>query len=85
MAAARIAWISGIVIAILSIAEIASFAEWEGWVTAVAGVWLIVAPWVGGFSLVSHAIASFVVLGVVVVLASLSEVWTVHRTVTPLR
>ena len=38
--------VSGIVIAILSIAALAAFAVWEEWLNLVAGFWLIVSPWV---------------------------------------
>jgi hypothetical protein len=77
--AARTAWISAIVIGILSIAALVQFAEWEEWVTFVVGLWLIAAPWIVKFAAVSHALATFVVLGIVVALASLSELWQVHH------
>jgi hypothetical protein len=77
--AARTAWISAIVIGILTIAALVQFAEWEEWVTMLLGLWLIVAPWIVGFSMIGHAVASFVILGVIVALASISELWQVHH------
>ncbi len=77
--AARTAWISAIVIGVLSIAALVQFAEWEEWVTFVVGLWLIASPWIVGFAAVSHALATFVVLGIIVALASLSELWQVHH------
>lgn len=79
MMAARTAWISAIVIGVLTIAALVQFAEWEEWVTMILGLWLIVAPWIVGFASVGHALAAFVVLGVIVALASLSELWQVHH------
>ncbi len=41
--------ITGIVIAVLSVAALAAFAFWEEWVNLIAGLWLIAAPWLLGF------------------------------------
>jgi hypothetical protein len=79
VAATRAAWISGVVVAIFAVAALAQFAEWEEWVSVLLGVWMIVAPWVVGFSTVGLAVAAFVVLGIVVALASASEIWQVRH------
>ena len=79
-AATRTAWITGLVTVVLAIAALARFAEWEEWVTAVLGVWMIVAPWIVGFASFHHASGTFLILGVVVLVASASELWQVrHR------
>lgn len=78
-AAARTAWISAVVIAIFSISAIVQFKEWEEWVAMVLGVWLLVAPWIVGFAMVSYAVTAFVVFGIVILVASLSELWSVHH------
>lgn len=77
--ATRAAWITGVVVAIFAIAALVQFAEWEEWVSGLLGVWMIVAPWIVGFSAVGMAVAAFVILGVVVVLAAASELWQVHH------
>jgi SPW repeat len=77
--AARTAWIGAIVIAVLSIAALMQFAEWEEWVTMVVGLSLIAAPWGLGFAAVSHALAAFVVLGVMIVALSASKLWIFHH------
>jgi hypothetical protein len=77
--ATRAAWITGVVVAIFAVAAVAQFAEWEEWISLALGVWMIVAPWVVGFSAVGLAVATFVVLGVVVALASASEIWQVRH------
>lgn len=79
MMAARTAWVGGIVIAVMAIAAMVQFAEWEEWLALIAGVLLIIAPWVLGFAGVHYALATCVVLGLVVALASVSEIWTVHH------
>ena len=77
--ASATAWISGIVIGILAIAAIVKVAEWEEWVNFVLGIWLVVAPWVVRFSGDTSAMRAHVVLGVLVALASLWEIWTIHH------
>ena len=77
--AAGAAWISAILVGVFSIAALTRFAEWEEWVNTVLGVWIVVAPWVLGFAALTHVMYAFVVLGVIIVLASLWELWTVHN------
>jgi hypothetical protein len=83
--AARTAWVSAIVIAALAIAALVQFAEWEEWVEMFLGLWLIVAPWVVGFAGITAAVATFVVLGVIVALASISELWQVYHPTATVR
>jgi len=57
--------IVGIIIAVLSIAALACFAVWEEWFLLVAGIGLIVSPWLLGFQN-SDAMMINVVIGVAV-------------------
>ena len=77
--ATRAAWITGVVVAIFAVAALVQFAEWEEWISLLLGVWMIVAPWVVSFSTVGVAVAAFVVLGLVVALASAAEIWQVRH------
>jgi len=77
--ATRAAWITGVVVAIFAVAALVQFAEWEEWINALLGVWMIVAPWVVGFSTIGVAVAAFVVLGIVVLAASASELWQMRH------
>jgi hypothetical protein len=79
MMAARTAWVGGIVIAVMGIAALVQFAEWEDWVALIAGVLMIISPWVLGFAAMHLAAWTMVVLGLIVALASVSEIWIVHR------
>src|ERR1700730_528679 len=72
--AARAAWVGGVVIFLVGAAALAQFAEWEGW-----GALVVIAPWVLGFAAIHAAMWSCVVLGVIVVLSSISEIWAVHH------
>ncbi|TIN23849.1 MAG: hypothetical protein E5Y31_17875 [Mesorhizobium sp.] len=67
------AWIVGAVLGVMALATLTAFAEWEEWVSIVLGLWLIVSPWLLGF--VANAMATHVILGVLVVAASGWAVW----------
>ena len=77
--AAWTAWAAGVVIAAMAIAALLQFAEWEEWVALVVGVALAVSPWVLGFAMIHSAAIVCAVLGIVVVLSSISGIWTVHQ------
>ncbi len=46
---------------------------------------MIASPWLFGFAATPYAVWTFVVLGAVVALASLSEIWIVHHPTEVLR
>jgi len=64
----------GIIIAVLSIAALAAFAVWEEWLNLIAGLALIVSPWLLGFQN-STAMTIDVVIGVIVAGLAAVEVW----------
>ena len=72
------AWISGIVIAILSIAALAAFAVWEEWLNLLAGLWAMVSPWVLGFQ-GTTAMTVHVVIGIIVAALAAIELWMLHQ------
>ncbi len=83
--AARTAWAGGVVIAVMAIAALVQFAEWEEWVALAAGVLVVIAPWTLGFAGIGYALWACVILGIVAALASMSEIWTAHRPPAPAR
>jgi hypothetical protein len=66
--------IVGLFIAVLSIASMAAFAVWEEWLNLIAGLWLIMAPWLLGFE-DSNAVMIDVIIGIVVAALAAFEVW----------
>jgi hypothetical protein len=77
--AARTAWVGGAIIFVMSLAALVQFVEWEEWVALIVGALVIIAPWVFGFAAIHVAMWSCVVLGAIVVLSSISEIWAVHH------
>jgi len=77
--AARTAWIGGVIIFAMGLIALMQFAEWEEWVALIVGALVIISPWALGFAAVQAAMWTCVVLGVIVVLSSISEIWAVHH------
>jgi hypothetical protein len=67
----------GIVIAVLSIAALAAFAIWEEWLNLIAGLSLIVSPWLLGFQN-SDAMTIDVTIGALVAASAAFEVWALQ-------
>jgi SPW repeat len=75
--------VAGLIIAVLSIAALAAFAVWEEWFILIAGLVLIVSPWLLGFQNSDARMIDVVIGGIVAVLAA-TEVWlTQEKSVAP--
>jgi hypothetical protein len=72
------AWISGIVIAVLSIAALAAFAVWEEWLNLIAGLWVIVSPWLLQFQ-GTTAMTVHVTIGIIVAVLAAIELWIMNQ------
>jgi hypothetical protein len=73
------AWICGAVIAALALAAIVRFAEWEEWINVALGAWLVIAPWILGFTAVAAAMWTHVILGLVILVFAGWSAWSAHR------
>ena len=71
-------WVSGILIAAISLATFFVFSYWEEWLNVLLGVWLGVSPWVLGFA---HTRAMHYSIGIGAAVAYLAalEIWLVHE------
>jgi SPW repeat len=69
--------ICGIIIAVLSIAALAAFTEWEEWLNLIVGLWTLVSPWVLGFT--GNAMTVHVIVGILVAVIAAIELWMTHR------
>jgi hypothetical protein len=70
----QIASIVGLIIAVLSIAALAAFAIWEEWLNLLAGLALMISPWLLGFQ-DSQAMTIDVVIGMAVACMAALEAW----------
>ena len=65
------AHIVGAIIAVIALAAILAFQDWEEWLSVAVGAWLIISPWALGFSAVSTAMFTHVVIGVATLVLAL--------------
>jgi hypothetical protein len=72
------AYIMGIVIAVLAIGALAAFAVWEEWLNLIAGLWVLVSPWVLGFQ-GTTAMTVHVIIGILVALLAAIELWMLYQ------
>ncbi|MCA6107002.1 SPW repeat protein [Bradyrhizobium cenepequi] len=66
--------LSGTAIAVLSLAAMIAFSVWEEWINLLVGGWLIVSPWLLGFTH-TRAMHFSIVAGAVVMFMCLLELW----------
>jgi hypothetical protein len=71
------AWFGGAVIAVVSLAALLVYAEWEEWIAFAAGLWMILSPFVLRFT---HTTAMHVILGIgfVVTFLAALDLWLIH-------
>lgn len=77
---ARNAWIVAAGLAVIAIAALTAFAEWEEWVNLALGAWLIIAPWMLGFAGHLEAMWTHVIFGVLTFAVSAWAVWDYRHT-----
>jgi hypothetical protein len=70
-------WASGAAIAVISIAAIIAFSNWEEWLNFLLGCWLIASPWVLGFAH-TKAMHVSIALGAMVAFLAALELWLVN-------
>jgi len=70
-AAAWNAYVTGGVIAVLAIAALYAFQDWEEWLNVLVALWLVASPWVLGFSTLTLAMSNAVAVGLLVLVFAL--------------
>ena len=74
--AALNAHVVGAVLAVMALMALFAFQTWEEWVTGVLGAWLIIAPWFLGFSEVTAALLTHLVVGIAAVVLA---IWSINE------
>jgi len=67
-------WATGAVVALISLAAMIAYKDWEEWVNILLGLWLIASPWLLGFA---HTRAMHFSIGIGIVIAFLAvlDLW----------
>jgi hypothetical protein len=70
-------WASSALVAATSIIAIVMFSDWEEWLNLLLGFWLVISPWVLGFT---HTKAMHVSIGAGIVVSFMAalELWLVN-------
>ncbi|NNM75187.1 SPW repeat protein [Enterovirga aerilata] len=72
------AWTVGLLVAIVAVAAVAQLQAWEEWVNLALGAWLIVSPWILGFTALASAFWCTLAAGLVVAVLAAVELWLLH-------
>jgi hypothetical protein len=81
--AAWCAWIFAVILAGLAFASLREVDQWEEWVTALVGLWLVAAPWLLGFSEDVGARGAYMVIGLLTIVVSLWAEWSFRHPFHP--
>jgi hypothetical protein len=73
------AMVGGVIIGVVAIIALVSFAQWEEWVNLVAGLGVAVSPWVIGFAGETTAVWVHVAIGLAVAVLAAIELFTLMR------
>ncbi|MGE5271081.1 MAG: SPW repeat protein [Thiohalocapsa sp.] len=60
-------WIVGLAVVLLAIVAVEAFKAWEDWANVILGGWLLISPWVLGFSASNALMWNAVIFGAAVV------------------
>jgi len=72
------AFLVGELLVIDEIGTLDAFRVWEEWINVAIGAWLIVSPWVLGIT-APVPMANFVVVGFLVLVLALYQIWNVRH------
>ncbi len=72
------AFLVGLLLVLTEIVTLTAFRDWEEWINVVLGAWLVVSPWVLGIT-APVPMANFVVVGLLVLVLALYEIWDVRH------
>lgn len=73
------AWLCGGVVACVALVALIAYEPWEQWHGVAIGLWLMLAPWVLGFTAAVGAVAAHVILGAMILASEAWEIWHLRR------
>lgn len=63
-------WIVAIALACLAFASVFAFVVWEEWAMGALGLWLVVSPWVLGFTAMQEASWTHIIVGLLTIVVA---------------
>lgn len=67
-------WATGPVIALISLAALIAYKDWEEWVNVLLGLWLIASPWFIGFAH-TRAMHFSIAAGIIIAFLAVLDLW----------
>jgi hypothetical protein len=77
------AWASGLLLGLVSIVAVLSYSEWEEWIDLALGAWILGSPWALDFPADSAATKVHVMIGLIVTVLAVVELWKEHHRAEP--
>ena len=75
---ARSDWIAGAIVALLAIAALTNFQEWEEWINVALGLWIAVSPWALAVTAAASVLWAHVAIGLVIAGLAAWRAWSTH-------
>lgn len=73
------AWVLGAIVAVFALAALFAFHSVEEWIKVLAGLWLLISPYILGFATFAPAIWNQVIVGLLVVGLALCGAWLIPQ------
>lgn len=73
------AWVLGVIVFLVALSAIGSWEVWQEWWNLVLGAWIFVAPWALGFAFLPRASWNHWIVGALVFLLALSELYRLRN------
>ena len=73
------AWLLGIAIIIFTVWALSIPKVWKEWTTTILSLWLVISPWLAGFSQETDATWNFVMVGLIIFVLSVKAILPSHR------
>lgn len=75
---ARNDWIVGASVAMLAVAALTNFQNWEEWINVALGLWTVASPWIFGVTALTTVLWAHVALGALIAGLAAWRTWSTH-------
>ena len=75
---ARSDWVAAGVVAMLAVAALTNFQDWEEWINILVGLWVAASPWILGVTALTSVLWTHVAIGAVIAALAAWRTWSAH-------
>jgi len=73
---ARSDWVAAAIVAMLAVAALTKFQDWEEWINVLVGLWVAASPWVFGVTTLTAVLWTHVAIGLAVASLAAWRSWS---------